>query len=156
MVRLEFVVRARIGIIPLLFLGCGADAQDTSRVEDQLSRIEAQLERMDEHLRSYEQTAIAAETVVIDLPTGGSTPALDRLVVTISLTELSIDGKIVAHDALLARLEELAASSPNASVIIEADTAVDHGRVVEVMDAIKNAGFSRIAIAVASAEPHED
>ena len=37
--------------------------------------------------------------------------------------------------------------SPEAQVIIQADTGVNHGRVVEVMEAAKSVGISRLAIA---------
>lgn len=148
-------MRARIGVISLLLLGCSADTQDTSKLEDQLSRIEARLERMDERLQSYEHTEVVANTVPIDLPVADASPALHRIAVSISPTQLSINGETVANVALRARLEELAAKSSDASVVIQADRSVDHGHVVFVMDTIKKAGFSRIAIAVAASEPHE-
>jgi biopolymer transport protein ExbD len=37
------------------------------------------------------------------------------------------------------------------SIVINADKAVEHGRVIEAMDAVRQSGITRIAIAV---RPH--
>lgn len=147
MVRLEFVVRACTGVLPLLLLGCGADAHDPSKLEDQLSRIEARLDRIDERLQSQERMAVVAEAVNIELPKADSNPMLSRIIVSISPTQFFVNNEAVASVALRAQLEELAATSPDASVVVQADAAVEYERVVEAMDTIKKAGFARIAIA---------
>ncbi len=61
-------------------------------------------------------------------------------------------GSSAAQTALRLQLEELAADSPDASVVVQADASVEHGRVVDTMDTIKQAGFTRIAIATRSDE----
>jgi biopolymer transport protein ExbD len=38
-------------------------------------------------------------------------------------------------------------------VVINADRAVEHGRVVDLMDAVRQAGVTRIAIAVRPLSP---
>ena len=50
---------------------------------------------------------------------------------------------------LAARLQARARTEPELAVVIEADTEVRHGRVVDVMDAARLAGVVKLAIAVA-------
>src|SRR5438132_1237930 len=57
------------------------------------------------------------------------------------------EGKAIDVEALKARLRTLVKDFPEAQVIIEADTGVNHGRVVEVMEAAKAVGIERLAIA---------
>jgi biopolymer transport protein ExbD len=49
---------------------------------------------------------------------------------------------------LTARLQARARAQPELAVVIEADTDVLHGRVVDVMDAARLAGVGKLAIAV--------
>jgi biopolymer transport protein ExbD len=58
-----------------------------------------------------------------------------------------IEGKVVDAGALKARFEKLLKDAPEAQVIIQADTGVAHGKVVEVMEMAKIVGISRLAIA---------
>jgi biopolymer transport protein ExbD len=53
---------------------------------------------------------------------------------------------------LTARLPARARSGPDPGVVTEADTEVPHGRVVEVMDAVRLAGVGKLAIAVTPRE----
>lgn len=57
------------------------------------------------------------------------------------------EGKAVDLSALKERFQKLAKDSPDSQVIIQADAGVQHGRVVEVMEAAKSVGISRLAIA---------
>ena len=43
-------------------------------------------------------------------------------------------------------------TEPDLAVVIEADTEVRHGRVVDVMDAVRLAGVGKLAIAVSPRE----
>ena len=58
-----------------------------------------------------------------------------------------IEGKAIEIGALKERFQKLAKDAPDAQVIIQADTGVNHGKVVEVMEAAKAVGISRLAIA---------
>jgi biopolymer transport protein ExbD len=58
-----------------------------------------------------------------------------------------IEGKSIDLEALKARFATMAKSNPDAQVIIQADAGTQHGRVVEVMEAAKAVGISRLAIA---------
>jgi biopolymer transport protein ExbD len=53
---------------------------------------------------------------------------------------------------LTARLQARARTEPDLAVVIEADTEVLHGRVVDVMDAVRLAGVGKLAIAVSPRE----
>jgi biopolymer transport protein ExbD len=53
---------------------------------------------------------------------------------------------------LTARLQSRAQTEPHLAVVIEADTDVLHGRVVDVMDAARVAGIGTLAIAVTPRE----
>jgi len=55
-----------------------------------------------------------------------------------------IDGKIV-DEQVLRPLRTTHKDSPEAQVIIQADTGVQHGKVVEVMEVAKAIGIDRLA-----------
>lgn len=144
------VARASIGLLSWVLVGCGAEAPESSHLEDQLGRIEARLDRIDERLQSLERAQAPARSLPVELRPARQKPALSRIEVDVTANELAVNTEPVATIAFRARLEELAATSPDASVVVRADQAVDHGRVVTIMDTIKKAGFARIAIAVES------
>lgn len=58
-----------------------------------------------------------------------------------------LDKALIQKDELFAALKRDASSNPDALVIINADEDVSHGKVVEVMDTVKLAGITRLAIA---------
>jgi biopolymer transport protein ExbD len=58
-----------------------------------------------------------------------------------------IEGRSIDIPSLTERLRALVKDAPDAQVIIQADTGVTHGRVVEVMEAAKSVGVERLAIA---------
>ena len=68
--------------------------------------------------------------------------------------ELSIDvkGQIylqetkVPLDSLVARLQAISNNNHDARIYVRGDKAVDYGRVVEVMAAITNAGFTKVSL----------
>lgn len=45
------------------------------------------------------------------------------------------------------------AANPNLAVIVNADTDVVHGRVAAVLDAVREAGATRLAIAITPPAP---
>jgi biopolymer transport protein ExbD/biopolymer transport protein TolR len=58
-----------------------------------------------------------------------------------------VDDQPVTVDALRARFVAAAERDPDTLVVIKADEGVPHGRVVAVMDAARERGLSRLAIA---------
>jgi biopolymer transport protein ExbD len=71
----------------------------------------------------------------------------ELMVVLTSDDRLYLNDDPVEVAQLGARLREQLRDRNEAVVIIRADTAVSHGRVVEVMDIAKTAGAARLAIA---------
>jgi biopolymer transport protein TolR len=68
--------------------------------------------------------------------------------------ELSVDAKgqiylqetPVALDNLVARLSAISNNNHDVRIYVRGDRTVDYGRVVEVMSAISNAGFTKVAL----------
>src|SRR5713101_7317801 len=96
----------------------------------------------------------AGAGVRVDLPKGAArelqTAARDFTVAILKDGSTVIDGKVVDEQVLRARFEQLHKEVPDAQVIIQADTGVQHGKVVEVMEAAKEVGIERLAIATDS------
>jgi len=93
--------------------------------------------------------AAASRGIDIRLPSSSTAETIRSDQVTINITK---EGKIYLDDEPIS-INQLGKSlkekTHNKSlVIIRADTSVEHGRVVTVMDIIKSQGLNRIAIAV--------
>lgn len=58
---------------------------------------------------------------------------------------LILEGEEVEPAALRARLREAAGENPELLLILEADRGADYGRVVEALDAAREAGVKRIS-----------
>ena len=88
--------------------------------------------------------------IQVDLPTAGS--STDHIPEQVSLT-LTKKGKVFFNKEpivvleLEPRLQSLLQNRRHISVVINADEAVSHGRVIEVMDAVREAGILNMAIA---------
>ncbi|HEX7125817.1 MAG TPA: biopolymer transporter ExbD [Thermodesulfobacteriota bacterium] len=93
----------------------------------------------------------------VNLPSAASGESDRRSVpVTLTLTEaggLYVDREPVDVETLPARLRAAAAGNPDLVVVVNADRAVEHGRVVAVMDAARQAGVARLAVSVAPKAP---
>ena len=144
--------RALLGALPLLFIACGnGPSPEDVKLGESLDRIEARLQQLDDRLTALERARLSA------LPTAnGRTREPDkpvsRIKVSVTPSQIFVNGEAVASIALRAQLEELAATSPGASVMVHADASVEHHLVVDAMDTIKKAGFTRIAIATPSGD----
>lgn len=91
--------------------------------------------------------------LAVNLPHGSSGRSSDRQAAALTLTR---EGKLFlgkeevaspADAALILSNREQSDSRPLA-VTINADRKVEHGRVIEVLDAVKREGITRVAIAV--------
>jgi len=88
--------------------------------------------------------------IPVNLPKAARAEAA-RAPATISISRdgaVYLDRERVDPAGLAARLGSRARSEPEMAVVIEADTDVAHGRVVDVMDAARVAGIGKLAIAV--------
>ena len=75
--------------------------------------------------------------------------------ITVAITtegKMVVDGKEVSADTLRDRFAEAHNKDPETQVIVQADEATHHGRVVAVMELAKSAGLRRLAIATRRAK----
>ncbi len=96
----------------------------------------------------------AGAGVRVDLPKGAAQEiarvAKDFPITITAEGQIAVEGKSIDVDALKARLGELAKSDPDTQIIIQADVNAHHGRVVDVMEAARAVGLTRMAIATDS------
>lgn len=89
--------------------------------------------------------------VRVNLPKGAtkeiSTSAKDVTVAITTDGKMVVDGKEVSADTLRGIFEAARARDPETQVVVQADEATHHGRVVAVMELAKAAGLRRLAIA---------
>jgi biopolymer transport protein ExbD len=95
--------------------------------------------------------------IPVNLPHAAT--ALEELhqVVTLTVTK---EGKLLFDKETIASVDEVATrlarwktTGADVYVVINADRAVEHGRVVDVMDAVRQAGVTRVAVAVRPLSP---
>ena len=94
---------------------------------------------------------IVSQTLPMDLPKA-ATGSEQQTVFSLELSaagETVVNSKRVANDdALLPLAREAHAKNPDVRAVIKADTAVQHGRVIRVMDLLKQAGVAKVAFGV--------
>jgi len=97
-------------------------------------------------------TFITPETgLPIELPsaqTGVEEPGDTPTVVLDEKGQAYLGNRRLSDAALFAKLQARLSEDPRGLVILRADAKVPHGRVVEVMDLIRQAGAKKVAIAV--------
>jgi biopolymer transport protein ExbD len=89
--------------------------------------------------------------VKVNLPRGAtkeiSTTAHDITVAITTEGKMVVDGKEVSADTLRQIFEGARGKDAETQVVVQADEATHHGRVVAVMELAKAAGLRRLAIA---------
>lgn len=101
---------------------------------------------------------IVTQSMPMDLPksaTGSETQTVFSVDLG-SSGETQVDSKRVpSEDAILPLAREAHAKNAELRAVIRADSAVPHGRVIRVMDLLKQAGVAKVAFGVSpvSAEP---
>jgi len=98
---------------------------------------------------------VARREIAVDLPRAAS--GGEALAPTLAFAmdregKLFVDGAPASADEARRAVRAALARSPEARALISADRAVSHGRVVELIDLVKNEGLIRFAIDVAPAE----
>jgi biopolymer transport protein ExbD len=95
-----------------------------------------------------------AAALPLDLPRAGKGDAQLVLAVDVLASgEIQVEGrKLASDDALLALARAELEKSPDLRAVIRADASVPHGRVVVVLDRLKQAGVSKIAFGVTPAK----
>jgi biopolymer transport protein ExbD len=88
----------------------------------------------------------------VNLPHAASARDQIKQVITLTLTKegkLFVDKEPAASPAeATVRLLDRKQKDTELSVVINADRAVEHGKVIDLMDAVRQAGVIRIAVAV--------
>jgi len=99
---------------------------------------------------------VKSESIPLDLP--GAASGTD--VQTVFAIALGADGQtqvdqqtVPADDAILALANEAHTKDPQLRAVIKADSAVPHGRVIHVLDLLKQAHVAKIAFGVTPAPP---
>jgi biopolymer transport protein ExbD len=89
--------------------------------------------------------------VRVNLPKGATKEiSSSQKDVTVAITtdgKMVVDGKEVSADSLRKLFDDAKARDPETQVVVQADEATHHGRVVAVMELAKAAGLRRLAIA---------
>ncbi len=102
------------------------------------------------------QSGVSGQSgVKVNLPKGSkddiSTSAPHTLAVAILADgRIVVGGKVVDEDELKAKLQEAAKLGADTTVIVQADSGVAHGKVVEVMELARAQGLDKLAIATQS------
>ncbi|NKB82433.1 MAG: biopolymer transporter ExbD [Nitrospirales bacterium] len=88
--------------------------------------------------------------IAVNLPTAVSSTqnVTEELVLSLTKTgELFLNKESILFPELQTRVINWLTMHPNSAVIINADTEVAHGRVIALMDNIRQAGITKMAIA---------
>jgi len=94
--------------------------------------------------------------IVVDLPSAATSASTREEALTVSLDR---HGAIWFHreamtlPSLTQRLQDEHATHAGTLVVINADAGVSHGQVVSVLDAVRRAGFQRVALQTTPQNP---
>jgi len=99
---------------------------------------------------------IVSKSLPLDLPKAATGSEIQTTFAIV----LSADGKalvdstpVPSDDAVLALAKTAREKNPELRAVIQADSAVQHGRVIHMLDLLKQAQIAKIAFAVAPAPP---
>ena len=105
-------------------------------------------------------TFVSSPGIQVDLPRSSAEVVLsDKKDISIWMT---VDGAVYVNDApvtfetLEGLLMTAARRDTNTLVVVKADTGVEHGRVVTVMDLARTKGLTRLAIATELPDPNTE
>jgi biopolymer transport protein ExbD len=96
-------------------------------------------------------TMVEEEVIPVQLPDAATAEKTEALSFGITLLEngaLLVDGKPSNASDITRQLTEARAKTEDVTVLIAADKAVAHGRVIWVVDLVKTAGVSKFAFNV--------
>src|ERR1700691_5183063 len=99
---------------------------------------------------------IVSQSVPLDLPKAASGTDVQTVfsIVMASNGSSQVDSKPIASDAgIFAIARDAHAKNAELRAVIKADAAVPHGRVIHVLDLLKQAGVSKIAFGVTPISP---
>jgi biopolymer transport protein TolR len=94
-------------------------------------------------------TAPMTNPGVVELPKVGETLKQQVSPIIISIKKngkIEIDGKAFKNDTLLAYVKKITKKNPDQSVVIAADKKVDYGRVITIMDLLKQNEVGKVGL----------
>jgi biopolymer transport protein TolR len=100
-------------------------------------------------------TAPMTNPGVVELPKVGETlkQQVNPIVISIKKNgKIEIDGKTFKNDALLAHVKKITDKNPKQSVVIAADTKVNYGKVITIMDLLKQNEVGKVGLLLTPAK----
>ncbi|MEO1147526.1 MAG: biopolymer transporter ExbD [Cyanobacteria bacterium J06638_22] len=100
-----------------------------------------------------------AEGLPVNLPNAATAQSQQqsRITVTIDATgQVSLNREPIALDALADDVRTLMGTQSSALVVINADTKVEHGQVIAVMDALRTVEGAQVGIATRRSQPQSN
>ena len=95
---------------------------------------------------------ISTPSIPVNVPkaltSNPTAPASQALVLNVR-GEIFFQEKRIDKETLRKVLQEAAALNPELRIVLSADAAVTHGKVVELLDLVRQAGVTKIALGVA-------
>ena len=99
---------------------------------------------------------IVSQSLPLDLPKAASGTDVQVVFSAVIGTDgrLLVDSKPLAtDDAIFPLAREAHSKNPEGRAVIKADSATSHGRVIHILDLMKQAGIAKIAFGVAPTPP---
>tara|TARA_B100001057_G_scaffold495098_1_gene593284 strand:+ start:830 stop:1216 length:387 start_codon:yes stop_codon:yes gene_type:complete len=100
-------------------------------------------------------TAPMTNLGVVELPKVGETlkQQVNPIVISIKKNgKIEIDGKTFKNDALLAHVKKITDKNPKQSVVIAADKKVNYGKVITIMDLLKQNEVGKVGLLLTPAK----
>ena len=100
-------------------------------------------------------TAPMTNPGVVELPKVGETlkQQVNPIVISIKKNgKIEIDGKTFKYDALLAHVKKITDKNPKQSVVIAADKKVNYGKVITIMDLLKQNEVGKVGLLLTPAK----
>ena len=100
-------------------------------------------------------TAPMTNPGVVELPKVGETLKQQVNTIVISIKKngkIEIDGKTFKNDALLAHVKKITDKNPKQSVVIAADKKVNYGKVITIMDLLKQNEVGKVGLLLTPAK----
>jgi biopolymer transport protein TolR len=99
------------------------------------------------------------EGIPLELPASETATSIEEADVVVSLDRdgrIQINDTAVSPDLLTERMKLLASSRPDETVFLRADRLLPYGEVLLVMDRIRQAGVTRVALVTVPLQIRED
>jgi len=94
-------------------------------------------------------SAIVRASIPVELPTAASAGATVSSTLNIVLNaegELFLDGHVITHKELGAHVAQASWKEKDLQAVISADTSVDYGHVIKIIDIVKRNGVKNFAL----------